>query len=954
MMLHAQVYRLHRTASTLRRTSTAVGSLERLCSCIVYKLAETWPPQHPSALFSGKMVDDAKDRYRLPTNVRPRHYDLTVRTDLEELKFDGYVTVHLDILEETRTIQFHVLKLKLEQAKLTSPSLNGPIVQHGSEITFDEDDERATMNLSTTLPAGTTAELRFEFESELLGSLTGYYRSSWECQGKTSYYALTHFEPTAARRAFPCWDEPALKATYTMQMVSRAHTVNLANMSVHSESIYAPHPDPDSDVAAWLSQKLPEGRHEMWKVTTFQKTPLISTYIVAWANGPFSFLEAAYTSPLTSKTCPLRIYATPDLVHQAQFALDIARRAMPIYEQVFDIEYPLPKLDFLVANDFNIGAMENWGLITGRTTAFLVDPLRGKLLDKKGVTYTVCHEIAHMWFGNITTMDWWDTVYLKEGFARLVGETIIAGKLFPEWRLRQGFVRSEMVAAMRADAKLSSHPIEVECPDAKMANQIFDAMSYDKGATILRMLSGYVTEEKFLKGASLYLKKHLYGNAVTKDLWRGVAEASGMDVPRIMDNWVKKTGFPIVQVTELDGGIRVRQDRFLETGPADPKDNETIWSIPLTILAIDGGGKASVDRAVLLDEREKVVSVDTSKPFKLNAGTIGMYRVLYGPERLAKIAQEAAKRNSVFSLEDRLGLLLDALVLSKAGYSLASSVLTLYNILRDEEDRMIWLTMADGISEMSSVWFEQGDIVENLDKFCRDLFGPIVKRLGTDYSEDEDIEVRQLRTAAIQRAARAGDSHVVDHILSLFNKATATGDDTCIPPDLVTITYEIAVKYGGRKEWDVVEGIITTAKTPQVKRAAMVALGATRDRDLQEETWSYIMTKARDQDLYSYFAGLQGNPTARHFLAEKFKADYDTLHTRTAHNFRLQHLVWFSFTMLSSMKDYEETAAFFKDRDTSTFSMSRDQALESIEARAAWVERSSEDLRQWFEKMAEE
>ncbi|GJE97966.1 Peptidase M1 aminopeptidase N catalytic domain-containing protein [Phanerochaete sordida] len=443
------------------------------------------------------MAEDSADRYRLPTNVKPYHYDLTVRTDLEGLKYDGYVTIHLEVVKEMRTIQFHALKLKLGQVKLTSPSLDEPIIQNASELTFNEADERATMHLPTVLPAGATAELRLEFESELTDSLIGYYRSSWECEGKTAYHALTHLEPTAARRAFPCWDEPALKATVTLQMISRAHTTNIANMSVHSESVYTPHPDPDSDAAAWLAQRLLEGQHEMWKVTTFQKTPLISTYLVGWANGPFNFLEAAYTSPLTGKTRPLRIYATPDLIRQGQFALDVARRAMPIYEEVFDIEYPLPKLDFLVASDYKAGAMENWGLITGSTIGLLVDTDRADLLGKQDVAAMVCHEISHMWFGNITTMEWWDTVYLKEGFARLLGETIMLDKLFPEWRLRPEFLTYAMSVAMKADAKPSSHPIEVECPDANKANQIFDALSYDKGATILRMLSEYVGEETF-------------------------------------------------------------------------------------------------------------------------------------------------------------------------------------------------------------------------------------------------------------------------------------------------------------------------------------------------------------------------------------------------------------------------------------------------------------------------
>jgi len=326
-----------------------------------------------------------------------------------------------------------------------------------------------------------------------------------------------------------------------------------------------------------------------------------------------------------------------------------------------------------------------------------------------------------------------------------------------------------------------------------------------------------------------------------------------------------------------------------------------------------------------------------------------MYRVLYVPERLVKIAREAAKKDSILSLEDRLGLVSDALELAKAGYSLLSSTLKLYEIFRNEDNYQLWRGVADGLTSISSTWFEQPDIVENLDAFRRSLFVPIVKRLGMKYLDRESIDVRQLRTVAIRQAAQAGDASVITDLVRLFNRAFETEDGSCIHPDLIPTIYWTAVRYGGRKEYDAVEAIAAKPQTPQMGNAAMTALGASADKALQETTWKYIMTKARDQDLYYFFVGLQRNHTARRFLVENFKADYDVLYKRTAGNFRLQRLVKFSFEALSSEKDYEETQAFFKDKDTSTFKMSLDQALDSIKARAAWVKRSSEDLRQWLE-----
>jgi aminopeptidase 2 len=277
-------------------------------------------------------------------------------------------------------------------------------------------------------------------------------------------------------------------------------------------------------LAKWLSSLTfgEKPSEDKWKITKFEATPPVSTYLVAYANGPFEYLESSYTSPLSGKTRPLRIYATSDHIGQAQFALDVKAKVLPLYEQVFDVEYPLPKLDTLIAADFDAGAMENWGLITGRTSVYCLDPKRPAIAAKKRVATVQSHEVAHQWFGNITTMAWWDNLYLNEGFATLMGEVVIADKVFPEWRVHSEFISEHLNDALKLDAKLSSHPIEVECPDANQVNQIFDSLSYAKAASVLRMLSEYVGEDKFLKGVSIYLKKRLYANSVSRDLWDGV------------------------------------------------------------------------------------------------------------------------------------------------------------------------------------------------------------------------------------------------------------------------------------------------------------------------------------------------------------------------------------------------------------------------------------------------
>ncbi|KAL1709873.1 hypothetical protein EV121DRAFT_252475 [Schizophyllum commune] len=918
-----------------------------------FKFGSRRPPSIPipspsSAIARRTMSTAAAEdsKFRLPTNVRPTHYDVTVQTDLEKLTFSGFVKINLDIKEDTKDLVLNSSDLELSPARIWSDSLKTEQVQ--SNTSFEKTQERLTVSFPTALPAGSKATLTIPFHAPLTGSMMGYYRAQWEDEGVKKHYALTQFEPTAARRAFPCWDEPLLKATFAITLVSRDGTVNLANMNDISESVYEAGSalPQDADLASLLKSTCTEGK---WKITKFATTPPMSSYIVAWANGYFEKLESTVKLPVSGKELPLRIFATKDNIHQAQFALDVKAKVLPLYEQVFEVGYPLPKLDTLVASDFDAGAMENWGLITGRTSVFLLDPERADLQAKTWVASVQSHEVAHMWFGNITTMKWWDNLYLNEGFATLMGEVIITDKVFPEWKLTSQFINQHLSRALDLDAKLSSHPIEVECPDANRINQIFDALSYSKAASVLRMLAAHVGEDKFLKGVSLYLKDHLFGNSVTEDLWKGVSTSTGQDVVALMTNWVNKIGFPVITVTEDTNGIKVRQDRFIESGPADPKDNETIWNVPLAILTRDASGNPTISRPVL-GEREKTYPLDTSKPFKLNAGTAGVYHVLYTPERLAAIGQEAAKVDSLFTLDDRMGLVFDAFATSKAGLSKLSSSLTLVNLLRNEKENLVWETIASNLSSLTSIWWEHEDVADKLKAFRRSLFVPIVDRLGYEYSADEHPDVTQLRTLAISQSAASDEPKVIAELKRRFEPFLKSDDDSLIPADLLRTIFVHSVKNGGRAEFDKMKQVLKKPKTPTYSVAAMSAMCSTRDPALLEETKHYVLNESRDQDLLHFFRGLQGNTSARRMFVALLKDNYDTICKRFEGNFSLGRIIQCPIEVLSTEKDYKETEAFFADKDTSKYDMSLAQALDSIKARYTYIGRSTEDLKQWLDE----
>ncbi|KAL9714866.1 Aminopeptidase 2 mitochondrial [Leucoagaricus gongylophorus] len=891
----------------------------------------------------------SSDEYRLPTNVKPTHYDITIKTDLQNQVFEGFVRIDLDVKELTSRIILNTSDLVLGTATLHSDALKTDQIFGEHNISIDQKSERVTYGLNETLPAGSKASFKVAFKGELTGSMAGYYKSAYEKDGQTKHCALTQFEPTAARRAFPCWDEPLLKATFGMTLISRADTTNLSNMPSVSEEVITPNYQSskgDSDYEALFSG-LKDGE---WKITKFQDTPPMSSYIVAFANGHFEYLEDSVILPLSGKTLPLRIYTTAEHIHQAQFALDVKKAVLPLYEKVFDVGYPLPKLDTLVASDFEAGAMENWGLITGRTNAFLLDPKNADLQAKKQIASTQSHEVAHMWFGNITTMEWWNYLYLNEGFATLMGEVIIPGKVFPEWKVDSNFISEHLNRALYLDAKPSSHPIEVDCPDANHINQIFDSLSYSKAASILRMLSNYVGEDRFLKGVSIYLKNKLYGNSVTTDLWDGISKATGIDVPKVMDHWITKIGFPVLTVTEMPEGIRVRQDRFLETGKGQGADNETIWNVPLRLLTVDSSGKAVTDSEVLLTEREQFFKIDTSKPYKVNAGTTGVYRVLYEPKTMVKIAEEAAKEDSVFSLNDRMGVVYDAVSLSKAGLEEVSSALALIDVIgKNEKEYLVWAGISENLSTLVSTWWENQLVVDRLNALRRALFVPLVAKLGFEYSVDDSADTTLLRTLAISGAAAAHDTGVIAELQGRFNYFMKTGDDSRIPADLQSVTFRTVVQNGGAAEYDAIVAIYDKPKTPTARVAAITAMGATYDSELWQKTLELIKAQARDQDMPYFFRGLVGNMRLRRKLVDYFKEEYETLEGRFGGNTIMQALVSYSFNFLSTEEDLRETEAFFKDKDTSKYSLALAQSLDSIRARTQWLKRSTGDLEGWLE-----
>ena len=515
------------------------------------------------------------------------------------------------------------------------------------------------------------------FTGVLNDKMAGFYRSTYKnADGSEGLLATTQLEATDARRAFPCFDEPALKAEFTITLIADKNLTCLSNMDVASET------EIKSEVSGTTK-----------KIVKFNRSPKMSTYLVAFIVGELNYIE-------TDKfRLPVRVYAPPNQdIEHGRFSLELAAKTLEFYEKTFDSEFPLPKMDMVAIPDFAAGAMENWGLITYRVVDVLFDEKTSGASTKERVAEVVQHELAHQWFGNLVTMDFWDGLWLNEGFATWMS-WYSCNIFYPEWKVWQNYVTDTLQGALSLDSLRSSHPIEVPVKRADEVNQIFDAISYSKGSCVLRMISKHLGEDVFMEGIRQYLKKHAYGNTQTGDLWAALSAASGEDLKETMDIWTKHIGYPVVTVTENEGDstVHVKQNRFLRTADVKPEEDKVIYPVFLGMRTQDG-----VNEELVLNKREDSFKVKDLDFFKLNADHSGIYRTSYTPARLEKLGKAA--RDGLLSVEDRAGMIADAGALAASGYQKTSGVLNLLKGFDSEKEFVVWNEIVSRLGSIQGAW----------------------------------------------------------------------------------------------------------------------------------------------------------------------------------------------------------------------------------------------------------
>lgn len=885
------------------------------------------------------------DKQLLPTAVTPSHYDLHLTPNLETFAYDGEMTVKLTVHEPTDAVTFHARDLKIASgvvldsagAERTNPG--GPDVLYG-----DEGQETATVALArplTEADVGSTVTLTVKFTGELNDKLAGFYRSAYpapENPEETRYLAVTQFEPTDARRCFPCWDEPALKATFGMTLTVPDDRVALSNM-------------PEATVSKDAAAKT--------KTVTFQTTPVMSTYLLAFCVGEFDFIEADTPEGVT-----VRCWTPVGKKEQGTFALDTAVGSLSFFGEYFDSPYPLPKMDMVAVPDFSAGAMENWGLVVYRASLMLYEEGKTPVNAKQRIGYVVGHELAHQWFGNLVTMEWWSQLWLNEGFATWVGWRAM-DHLYPEWRVWSQFLVNEQSMGLGLDSLRSSHPVEVPIASAAQVTEIFDAISYSKGSCVIRMLESHLGEATFREGMRLYVRRHAYANAGTTDLWQALSEASGEDVAGLMSCWTAQTGYPILTVASSpsdgqDTVVSVSQRRYLASGPdsLDENENAATWKVPLR--AGDAFAASVPDLletdAVVFDVSDAQRDKSAMGALKLNLGQSGFYRVAYDASERSRLKRAIPNMDEV----DRVGIVSDAFACGASGYASTVDALELLDAYRADTSYVVWSDVASGLGGLTAAFFEQpDDIAEALGRFGANLFAPLVERLGWEGGGSADearadadaYQTQLLRQLAVSRALAFEEPKAVAEAKRRFD-AYVAGDASAVPADLRGAVFAAALRGGGAAEFEQLKALYESADSSLEESLVLGAMGASKDADIIRAALDFNMTDAvRKQDGAAIVGSAAGSRAGKRVVWDWVRENWDAVEGKFGGggvSSGLTRIIGASCAGLASEADAEAIEAFYLPKKIEGADRTVSQAAEAVRARAARVERDAETVGKWL------
>ncbi|KAL2346571.1 hypothetical protein Fmac_000571 [Flemingia macrophylla] len=865
-------------------------------------------------------MDQFTGRPRLPKFAVPKSYDIRLKPDLVAHRFAGSVAVNLDIVAATSFIVLNAAELSVANDAVsftvqgsskvvsifhlfptTSCSSVSSVADENylclsvclsmqvlkpSRVELFENDEILVLEFPEAIPIG-LGVLFIRFEGILNDRMKGFYRSTYEHNGEKKTMAVTQFEPADARRCFPCWDEPACKATFKITLDVPSELVALSNMPVVDEKT-------DGNL----------------KTVSYQESPIMSTYLVAVVVGLFDYVEDH-----TSSGVKVRVYCQVGKANQGKFALHVAVRTLELYEDYFETPYTLPKLDMIAIPDFAAGAMENYGLVTYRETDMLYDDQHSAAANKQRVATVVAHELAHQWFGNLVTMEWWTHLWLNEGFATWVSY-LATDSLFPEWKIWSQFLH-ESTEGLRLDGLAESHPIEVEINHACEIDEIFDAISYRKGASVIRMLQSYLGAKCFQSSLASYIKRHACSNAKTEDLWAALEEGSGEPVNTLMTSWTKQKGYPVVSVKINDQKLEFNQSQFLSSGA----QGEGHWIVPITLCF----GSYDVRKNFLLQTKSE--TRDT-----------GFYRVKYDELLAARLRYAVEKQ--LLSASDRFGVLDDSYALCMARQESLTSLINLMGSYREEVDytvlsNLITISLKVGCIAADAV----PELLDYFKQFFINLFQYSAERLGWDPKPGESHLDAMLRGEILTALAVFGHDLTLDEASKRFHAFLEDRNTPLFPPDIRKATY-VAVMHRASKSnrvgYDSLLKIYRETDLSQEKTRILGSLASSRDPDLIHEALNFMLSsEVRSQDAVF---GLAVNREGRDVAWRWLKENWEHLTKTYGSGFLITRFVSAVVSPFASFEKAKEIEEFFAAHATPSIARTLKQSLERVNINANWVQ----------------
>lgn len=835
---------------------------------------------------------------RLFEQFQPEHYQLDLVPDREAMTFTGKVVIRgKKVGRPAQRLTFHQKGLKITSSTVVKHDKKGDqpieVARINNQGSFDE----VRLHTSGMVYPGVYT-ITLEFEGEVTRPMNGIYPCFFTHDGQEKKLIATQFESHHAREAFPCIDEPEAKATFDLTLTTPAGETVIANTPV--------------------KQQKTKGELQ---TTSFETTPKMSTYLLAFVFGELGYKEAK-----TKEGTLVRAYATPDNVQYTEFALDCAVKTLEFYNEYFDIPYPLAKCDFVALPDFASGAMENWGLITFREQALLVDPANTSLHLKQYIANVVAHELTHQWFGNLVTMRWWTDLWLNESFASWMSYLAV-DHLFPDWKVWTQFIVDEQGLALKLDALEHTHPIEVEVRHPDEIRTIFDAISYEKGASVLLMLHHYLGADDFRDGLRLYLKRHAYGNTDTIDLWIALEEASKQPVKEFMGAWTSRPGYPIVTASLDNEELLTHQARFYLNPAAEHEDPGLTWPIPLL-------SNVALPDAMTDQPSYKAKLAETTEPLLLNNERTGLYRVAYNSTHLEKLA--TAVTEGQLSELNRYGLLSDSFEAAKAGFSSSVDTLKLLAAYADEDSAVVWGAIADGLGSIRVV-MDDDKLRAGLRPFVRQLAAKQLQRLGWEEAAGDSHFDRLLRPTILGLASYGEEPAVVDEAKRRFAAMKKPED---IHPDIRGVVYGTVARTGGLEDFEKMFAMHNSSTNSEERVTLAGALTGFEQPVLVQRALEEITTSnVRLQDAPYWIAYSFMNRHARQATWQWLTTQWDWLQKNIGTDLSFFRMPIYAGRSFSDASFLPEFTAFFESHMSAAFERPVKQAIETIQWQAAWKQR---------------